>query len=595
MTVQVVGCRTPQPLCARPVVPSYERTVAAAQGDGGQYGQISGAIDAAAHWSQPEETVMALRLADGTAWQETLARAVAATPEAFDTDTDNGVAPATRHTASGAGAAPATLRNLIEGGWRPVGTPTPVRTPVDNTVLVNLPRLDADSARAAVRFAAAEHRDWAATPLAERKARVTAALDELTGHRDLLALLLVWEIGKPWRLACADVDRALDGVRWYVEQIDRMLADGREPLAGPVSNIASWNYPMSVLVHAELVQLLAGNAVIAKTPSQGGAVCLTVAHALMRRAGLPATLVSGGGEELSEVLVRAPEIGAVAFVGGRSNGGKVAAALLDTDKRHMIEQEGLNAWGIWDFTGWDSLAKHLKKGFEYGKQRCTAYPRFVVQRDLVDRFLDMYLPVVRSVRFGHPLAVGDDWSAGDALPELDFGPLISASKADELHRKVDEAVRAGAIPLYRGRLDGAPFLDGQDTSAYVAPSVLLAPPGRSGLMHAEPFGPVDTIVVVDTRDELLAAMNASNGALVASLACDDEEEAGKLAVDLQAFKVGINRPRSRGDRDEPFGGRGASWKGAFVGGDLLVHAVTAAGPGQRLYGNFPDYSSYPAT
>ncbi|MEO3925705.1 aldehyde dehydrogenase family protein [Micromonosporaceae bacterium B7E4] len=525
---------------------------------------------------------MALRLADGTAWPETLARAVRTTPEAFDLDT-------------GRPDGTVTLRNLIEGTWQSTGTPSPVRTPVDNTVLANLSRLDAESARAAVAFASAEHRGWAEVPLADRKARVVEALDELTVHRDLLALLLVWEIGKPWRLACADVDRALDGVRWYVEEIDRMLADGREPLAGPVSNIASWNYPMSVLVHAELVQLLAGNAVIAKTPSQGGAVCLTVAHALMRRAGLPATLLSGGGEELSEVLVRAPEIGAVAFVGGRSNGGKVAAALLDTDKRHMIEQEGLNAWGIWEFSQWDSLATHLKKGFEYGKQRCTAYPRFVVQRELVDQFLDMYLPVVRSVRFGHPLAVDGDWAEGDPLPELDFGPLISAAKADELHRKVDEAVRGGAVPLYRGRLDGAPFLPGQDTSAYVAPSVLLAPPGRSRLMHAEPFGPVDTIVVVDTPDELLAAMNASNGALVASLACDDEEKAAKLAVDLQAFKVGINKPRSRGDRDEPFGGRGASWKGAFVGGDLLVQAVTVSSSAQRLYGNFPDYNSYPAT
>lgn len=520
---------------------------------------------------------MALRLADGTAWSEVLDRAVAAAPEAFSAPTD-GIR---------------TLHNLIEGDWRAVGAPTTVRTPVDNTTLIRLPRLDATTARAAVAHAAAAHRDWADTPLAERKARVTAALDALSAHRDLLALLLVWEIGKPWRLAGADVDRALDGVRWYVNEIDRMLADGREPLPGPVSNIASWNYPMSVLVHAELVQLLAGNAVIAKTPSQGGAVCLTVAHALMRRAGLPATLLSGSGEELSEVLVRAPEVGAVAFVGGRSNGGKVAAALLDTDKRHFIEQEGLNAWGIWNFSRWDQLATHLKKGFEYGKQRCTAYPRFVVQRNLVDQFLDMYLPVVRSVRFGHPLAVDDGWSAGDPLPELDFGPLISAAKADELRRKVDEAVRGGAVPLHRGRLDGAPFLAGQDTSAYVAPSVLLAPPGRSRLMHAEPFGPVDTIVVVDTTDELLAAMNASNGALVASLACDDEDEAAKLAMDVQAFKVGINKPRSRGDRQEPFGGRGASWKGAFVGGDLLVQAVTVGGADDRLYGNFPDRTALP--
>jgi acyl-CoA reductase-like NAD-dependent aldehyde dehydrogenase len=114
-------------------------------------------------------------------------------------------------------------------------------------------------------------------------------------------------------------------------------------------------------------------------------------------------------------------------------------------------------------------------------------------------------------------------------------------------------------------------------------------------MHSEPFGPVDTIVVVDTTDELLSQMNASNGALVASLACDDQELAEKLAVDLQAFKVGINKPRSRGDREEPFGGKGASWKGAFVGGELLVQAVTIGDPHERLYGNFPDYVRYPAT
>ncbi|HEX6683150.1 MAG TPA: aldehyde dehydrogenase family protein [Candidatus Limnocylindrales bacterium] len=512
-----------------------------------------------------------MQLAPGTDWQTVLDRATEVAPEAFDGD---------------------VLRNLIQGQWRAEGRPSPMVSPVDGTTIAKLSRLDAASAQAAVVHSARTHREWAATPLAERKSRVIAALDLLTEHRDLLALLLAWEIGKPWRLACADVDRALDGVRWYVDEIDRQT-NGRTPLAGPVSNIASWNYPMSVLVHAELVQLLAGNAVIAKTPSQGGAACLTVAHALMHRAGLPATLVSGGGEELSEVLVRAPEIGAVAFVGGRSNGGKVAAALLDTDKRHMIEQEGLNAWGVWEFSQWDVLAGHLRKGFEYGKQRCTAYPRFVVQRELVADFLDVYMPVVNSIRFGHPLAVEN---SNDPLPELDFGPLISAAKANELHHKVHEAIKSGAIPLHLGKLQSGRFLEGQNTDAYVAPQTLLAPPGRSRLMHAEPFGPVDTIVVVDTVDELLAAMNASNGALVASLASDDEELAAKLAQDLHAFKVGINKPRSRGDREEPFGGRGASWKGAFVGGDLLVQAVTVGDdPSERLYGNFPDYNRYPQT
>jgi acyl-CoA reductase-like NAD-dependent aldehyde dehydrogenase len=310
----------------------------------------------------------------------------------------------------------------------------------------------------------------------------------------------------------------------------------------------------------------------------------------MAGVGLPVTLISGDGSELSGPLVRSAEIGALAFVGGRSNGAKIATQLVDTGKRHFLEQEGLNAWGIWDFSDWTTLGAHLRKGFEYGKQRCTAYPRYVVQRQLVDSFLETYLAVLHDLRFGHPLAVEDD---EDALPSLDFGPLITAGKADELRSKVDEALRWGAVPIYRGHLDEGRFLPEQDRSAYAAPVALLAPPGASRLMHEEPFGPVDTIVVVDTEAELLAQMNASNGSLVASIATDEPEEATRLAEHVQAFKVGVNKPRSRGDREEPFGGRGASWKGAFVGGSYLVHAVSQGPDGERLFGNFPGYSRLP--
>jgi acyl-CoA reductase-like NAD-dependent aldehyde dehydrogenase len=517
---------------------------------------------------------MTLSLKPGTSWSEVYDRARAAAPEAFDAD---------------------RILNLIGGEWKRIGTPGEHVTPVDGTPIQGPPRIDHDDAVTAVAQAAGEHKAWGEVDLDERKSRVLEAVESLTAERETLALLLVWEIGKPWRLACADVDRALDGVRWYLGEIDRQL-DARTPLPGPVSNIASWNYPMSVQIHAELVQALAGNAVVAKTPSQGGFHTLTLAHALMRRAGLPVTLLSGVGAELGNALISAPEIGALAFVGGRTNGRRAATTLADTGKRHFLEQEGLNAWGIWDFSKWDDLAVHLKKGFEYAKQRCTAYPRYVVQRELFPEFLEMYLPVAQSLRFGHPLAVETSF---DPLPDLDFGPVIHATKAAELGEVYAEAVRGGAIPLYRGDLSDGRFLDGQDadggTAAYVAPACVLAPPSNWSLHHAEPFGPLDSVVIVDTESELLAAMNASNGSLVASVASDDLDFAARVAEELQAFKVGVNKPRSRGDREEVFGGKGASWKGAFVGGDLLVQAVTEGPAGEQLYGNFPTYSLYPET
>ncbi|MGW2824958.1 aldehyde dehydrogenase family protein [Streptomyces sp. NPDC001443] len=509
-----------------------------------------------------------LTLKAGTSWSEAWRRCLAVAPEAFRDD---------------------RVLNLWEAGWRADGRPLPATSPVDGTPIAGAPRLDRDTARQAVRASLDQHRAWRHVPLDERRARVAATLDALAEHRELLALLLVWEIGKPWRLARADVDRAVDGVRWYVDGIEPMIA-GRAPLEGPVSNIASWNYPMSVLVHAMLVQALAGNAVIAKTPTDGGVACLTLACALAAREGIPVTLVSGGGRELSEALVRAPEIGCVSFVGGRDTGAAVATAVADLGKRHMLEQEGLNTWGIWNHSDWDALTAVVPKLFDYGKQRCTAYPRFVVQRELFDAFLAAYLPAVRTLRIGHPLAVD---RPDDPFPALDFGPVINAAKAKELADQVAEAVDRGAIPLHRGNPADARFLPGQDTSAYVQPVTLLNPPPSSPLHHAEPFGPVDTIVLVDTEAELLAAMNASNGALVATLSTDDRATFDRLAPQIRAFKVGHGRPRSRGDRDELFGGFGASWRGAFVGGELLVRAVTRGPADERLPGNFPDYHLMP--
>ncbi|MEU9100163.1 aldehyde dehydrogenase family protein [Streptomyces sp. NPDC048361] len=509
-----------------------------------------------------------LVLKPGTAWADAWRRCIATAPEAFRDD---------------------RVLNLWAGEWHADGRALPATSPVDGAPIAGPPRLDGPTAQQAVRACLDQHRAWRHVPLPERRARVGATLDALSEHRELLALLLVWEIGKPWRLAQADVDRAIDGVRWYVDSIDTML-DGRTPLPGPVSNIASWNYPMSVLVHALLVQALAGNAVIAKTPTDGGVACLTLAGALARREGVPVTLVSGSGSELSEALVRSPEIGCVSFVGGRDTGARIATAVADLGKRHILEQEGLNTWGIWNFSDWEALSTVVPKLFDYGKQRCTAYPRFVVQRTLFDQFLAAYLPAVRTVRTGHPLAVEHP---EDALPALDFGPLINAAKAKELADQVAEAIDRGAVPLHRATLTGDRFLPGQDTSAYLAPVTLLNPPPSSPLFHAEPFGPVDTIVLVDTEAELLAAMNASNGALVATLSTDDSETYDRLAPQIRAFKVGRGKARSRGDREELFGGFGASWHGAFVGGELLVRAVTEGPAGEPAPGNFPAYQLIP--
>ncbi|WP_407543453.1 aldehyde dehydrogenase family protein (plasmid) [Deinococcus radiomollis] len=471
------------------------------------------------------------------------------------------------------------LAGVWGGEWQTVGTPRPTFSPNDGSTLASTLNLDAQQARRAVQASALEASTWAAVSLDERCSRVQQAVSALREHREMLALLLAWEIGKPVAQARTSVDRTVEGVQWYLQEAGR-LTHGQTPV-GLVSNIASWNYPLSVLVHSMLVQALVGNIALAKTPSAGGAASVTLAVALARRAGVPLCLVHGSGSQLGEVLIRSEEVDAVAFVGGRAHGRTVAEGLLDRSKRYMLEMEGVNAYGLWDFSDWDLLEGHLTKGYEYGKQRCTAYARFVVQRRLFPQFLENYQQAMAQIKVGHPLKLD-----GDAAPALTYGPLISADKVRSLQERIQEALTLGAVPIYQGQLDLSRFLEDQDASAYIAPTALLNVPRRSALYHAEPFGPVDTFVLVDTLDELIGEMNVSRGSLVATIATDDPKVAAEVSPRLQAFKVGVNALRSRGDREEPFGGYGESWQGCFVGGEHLIRAVTHSASGEAPLGNF---------
>lgn len=501
-------------------------------------------------------------------WESLQARMRAVAPEAFNSE--------------------GRVLNLMEGEWKEPGFGRHYTSSVDGRSLGRIPMLELEPARRAVRFARNEAATWGKVNFDQRRQRVTDCLQALKKERELIALLLIWEIGKPYAQALTDIDRCISGVEWYVEHIESMLA-GRKPL-GLISNIASWNYPMSVLMHAVLVQVLAGNSVISKTPTDGGLYSLTITHAIARRCGLPVSLVSGSGGQLSEALVRNEHVDCLAFVGGKSNGGVIASTLYDDRKRYMLEMEGVNAYGIWDFSNWSELAQQLKKGFDYGKQRCTAYVRFVVQRELFPKFLEAYLPVLRSLRYGNPVRVEKD---GDPLPKLDFGPLINSKRVEELRVFYTDALGKGAVSLFEGKLEEKMVFPNQDVSAYLAPAALLNIPRNSKLYHNEPFGPIDTILAVDHLEELVSEMNVSNGCLVSSIASDDPAIAQRVASELRSFKVGVNTVRSRGDREEVFGGIGQSWKGCFVGGKYLVLAVTQGGADEKLYGNFPTYSRLP--
>jgi len=176
-------------------------------------------------------------------------------------------------------------------------------------------------------------------------------VEQLRTHRELLALLLVWEIGKALP-AGAHQRGPLHRRRRVVHRKHRRYA--RRPEAARVD----LKYRLVELStfrprHSLLVQMLCGNAVIAKTPTDGGIFSLTLSLGLARQCGLPVSLVSGSGGRLSDALVRNDAIACLAFVGGRARG-ENAASLFDQNKRlHAGDGGGKHLWHLelWRFCG----------------------------------------------------------------------------------------------------------------------------------------------------------------------------------------------------------------------------------------------------
>ena len=479
---------------------------------------------------------------------------------------------------------------------RPPGRPTagPCPPPAPSTAAPSpaRPGWTRATAQQAVRASLDQHRAWRHVPLDERRARVAATLDALTEHRELLALLLVWEIGKPWRLAQADVDRAIDGVRWYVDGIEPML-DGRAPLDGPV------------VQHRQL-----------ELPDE---------RARSRHAGTGTGRQRGHRQDPDRRRRRLPHPGLRArrprgdprHPGQRQRRRAVRGAgprardrlrLLRRRPRHRRRgghRRRRPRQAARTRTGGPQHLGHLEL-HGLGRARppsspsssttaSSAAPRTRASSSSARCSTSSWRPTSRPsapLRVGHPLAVEHP---DDPLPELDFGPRDQRGQGQGAARPGRRGHRPRRRPAApRQRWPTRRFLPGQDTSAYVQPVTLLNPPPSSPLHHAEPFGPVDTIVLVDTEAELLAAMNAS------------QRRAGRHPVHRRPGDVrpaGPADPRVQGrPRQAPLARRprravrrASARPGAAPSSAASCWcAPSRRGPaGERLPGNFPEYQLMP--
>jgi acyl-CoA reductase-like NAD-dependent aldehyde dehydrogenase len=429
-------------------------------------------------------------------------------------------------------------------------------------------------AAAAVATADAGARSWAALPAGRRATVLTAAGEAIERRGDELTHLVTREEGKTLAAATGEVRKTAEQFRFsaqlahhvegttYADESPGTFAYTLRAPLGVVVAITPWNFPVSLAARKIAPALAAGNAVVLK-PSPVAAGSGALLAEICQEAGVPPevlALVHGDDPDAMAALVGAPEVRAVSFTGSDAVGATLRRT-ANPAARLQFELGGHNAALVCADADIARAAQAVAAGaFELTGQACTATDRVLVARPVLEEFTAALVAQVERMRVG----------AGEA-PSTTVGPVATAAQHERLTTLLASAREAGARVLGTATVDPDTDPDGY----WVAPSVLSGVPADHPVNSGEIFGPLLSVLPVDSVDEATAQVNASEHGLVAAIHTRDLGTAHRFARRAQCGIVKINERTTGNGVAPPFGGWKASSAGAFPeGGRTALDFVT---------------------
>ncbi|AMW09543.1 aldehyde dehydrogenase [Streptomyces qaidamensis] len=443
----------------------------------------------------------------------------------------------------------------IEGAWRPAAGQDVIEVvnPVDEQVIGTVPAGTAEDVDAAVRAARAALPDWAATPPAERAARLAALRDVLVTRADEIAETVTAELGSPLKfsqavhagvpIAVAGSYAELAAAYAFEEKTGNSVVH-HEPI-GVVAAITPWNYPLHQIVAKVAPALAAGCTVVVKPAEDTPLVARLFADAV-HEAGLPAgvfNLVTGLGPVAGQALAEHPGVDLVSFTGSTAVGRQIAAVAAGQVKKVALELGGKSANVILPSA---DLAKAVNVGvanvMSNSGQTCSAWTRMLVHRDRYDEAVE--------------LAAAAAAKYGDRI-----GPVVNAKQQDRVRGYIEKGVAEGARLVAGG--PEAP----REQGYFVSPTVFADVTEDMTIAQEEIFGPVLSILKYEDEDDALRIANGTVYGLAGAVWAGDEAEAVAFARRMETGQVDINGGRF--NPLAPFGG----YKQSGVGRELGVHGL----------------------
>ena len=411
-------------------------------------------------------------------------------------------------------------------------------SPVNGEVYAEREVLTADAAKAAVARARAAQPAWAALPLPDRIARVTAGIAALGTMKDRIVEELAWQMGRPTRFGgefggmneraaymAGIAEQALAPM--VAEDSDRFERRIEWAPQGVVFVIAPWNYPYLTATNTIVPALIAGNSVVLKPASQTLLVGERLAEAF-HAAGVPKDVFQNLvlDHATTEALLAARAFDFANFTGSVAGGRAMEKAAAGTFTALGLELGGKDPGYVMADADLDWAVDVLMDGAMFNSgQCCCGIERIYVHDSLYDDF------VTRSVDWVNKLKLGNPFDADTTL-----GPMANRRFADQVRAHTAEAVAAGAKPLIEKQNFPA-----DDGGTYLMPQVLVDVDHSMRVMTEESFGPVVGIMPVKDDAEAIALMNDSPYGLTASIWTGDADRAYAVGSKVETGTVFLNR------------------------------------------------------
>lgn len=432
-----------------------------------------------------------------------------------------------------------------------------VVNPATGQTLATYPTLADEEVAQKIAEADAAFRQWRATSVAERADLVRRAAELHRERRDVLAEIIVREMGKPLAAALGEVDFAADITEFYADNAERITGDTpidilgegtavirRAPL-GVLLGIMPWNFPYYQVARFAAPNLVLGNTILLKHAPQCPESSAAIEQ-IYRDAGLPAGAYLNlyATNDQAATIIADPRVQGVSVTGSERAGAAVAEIAGRNLKKVALELGGSDPFLLLSTDDLDGAVQAaVDARLDNVGQSCNAAKRFVVVDDLYDAFLEKFTAAMAAAKVGDPME-----------EDTVLGPLSSLTAAERLQEQVDRALAQGAKLVTGGTRDGA-FFPG---------TVLTGVTPEMDAYREEFFGPVGVVYRVADEDAAVELANDTGFGLGSYVFTTDEAQAQRVADRIEAGMVYVNCVLA--DSPElPFGGVKRSGTGREMG------------------------------